>query len=206
MCTFNSKTSGISAVDTSQSLLQRVIHHADRMAWNRFVDIYQPLLSRWLRRYDLQPHDVDDLTQDVLLYVAKELPQFDHNGQTGAFRCWLRQILVYRLRTFWNNRDKVPAAPGRSDLMAELEQLEDSSSGLSQIWDRQYEEQVLSRLLEHIRPRFEESTWRAFQMLVFEQKKPAEVAKILQMSANAVCAAKCRVLNQLRQENRGLMD
>lgn len=193
-------------METSQTLLQRAIAQSDHDAWQRLMDIYRPLLERWLSRYDLQPHDVEDLTQDVLLYVAEELPRFEHNGRAGAFRCWLRQILVLRLRKFWSSRDKWPRGKGGSDVLEELQQLEDPASGLSQIWDREYEEQVLSKLLEIMRPRFEETTWRAFQMLVFEQKKPAEVAEILDMSANAVCAAKCRVLNQLRQEHRGLID
>jgi RNA polymerase sigma-70 factor (ECF subfamily) len=146
------------------------------------------------------------VTQEVLLYVAGQLPQFEHNGRTGAFRCWLKQILINRLRKFWNRRDRQPTATGDSQFLAELEQLEDPDSGLSRLWNQQHDEHVLSTLLKLVELRFEESTWRAFQMLVFEHKSPAEVGEELGLSPNAVCAAKCRVLNQLRRERRGLID
>ncbi len=38
----------------------------DADAWRRFDAIYRPLLRRWLGRYALQPHDSDDLVQEIL--------------------------------------------------------------------------------------------------------------------------------------------
>lgn len=52
----------------------------------------------WLRRYALQTADADDLVQDVCGVLVSELPAFEHNGRRGAFRCWLRGIMVNRLR------------------------------------------------------------------------------------------------------------
>ena len=44
--------------DTPQSLLERLRKHPDDQdAWQRFDDLYRPLLASWIRRYSVQPHD-----------------------------------------------------------------------------------------------------------------------------------------------------
>ncbi len=57
----------------------------DADAWRHFDAIYRPLLTAWLRRYALQPHDSDDLVQDILQAVAGELPHFHYDPVRGAF-------------------------------------------------------------------------------------------------------------------------
>ncbi len=194
-------------VDTSFSLLDRLGDQSDSDSWDRMVDLYRPLLHGWLRRYDeLQSSDADDLVQEVLLIVTKELPGFEHNGRQGAFRCWLRKILVLRLRNFWRSRKRRPVATGGSDFLGELDQLEDDASRVSQIWNRQHDEHVLHRLMAMMEQRFAAHTWRAFKMQVFGGQEPEQVAAELAISVDSVYAAKSRVLNALRQESQGLLD
>ncbi len=42
--------------------------------------------------------------QEVLVAVLNDLPKIQHNPRTGAFRSWLRTILVNRVREFWRAR------------------------------------------------------------------------------------------------------
>src|SRR5262245_12135499 len=93
---------------TSLSLLERLRRQPDAGSWRRLVDLYSPLLHAWLRRHGVQPHDTDDLVQEVLSVLVRELPQFQHNQRPGAFRAWLHGILVHRLRAFWRSRGAQP--------------------------------------------------------------------------------------------------
>src|SRR5687768_6429125 len=124
---------------TSLSLLDRICVERDDRAWHALAALYTPMLHGWLRRYQVQPSDADDLTQDVLLVVSRELPSFQHNGRPGAFRAWLRGILVNRVRYFWRSRKQRPLAGGESELERALAQLEDPHSELSRQWDRQHD-------------------------------------------------------------------
>ncbi|MBW3540878.1 MAG: sigma-70 family RNA polymerase sigma factor [Planctomycetes bacterium] len=193
-------------MDTSVSLLERAAHSRDAGAWQRLTDIYAPLLERWLSRYEIHPPDADDVVQEVLLYVADELPRFEHNGRDGAFRSWLRTALAYRVRKFWRGRNRQPQAAGGTGFLEKMEQLDDPHSGLSRQWDRDHNRHVAARLLELIRPRFSDSTWRAFEGTVLDAASAAEVAERLGISTNAVCIAKSRVLKELRREGRGLIE
>lgn len=90
-----------------------------------------PLLRGWMVRAGVQTADVDDLVQDVLLVVHRELPAFQHNQPVGAFRSWLRQFVVHRLRNFWRSRGRLIASGHDSQLEEQLRQLEDDGSQLS---------------------------------------------------------------------------
>lgn len=192
--------------ETSLSLLDRLFRHPDDQSWQRLVDVYTPLLHRWLRRYDtLQAADADDLVQDVFVVVTRELPRFEHHRQPGAFRSWLRTILVNRLRHFWRARQHRPTAVGGSDFLSQLDELEDAASGISRAWNDEHDRQVIRRLLELTEPRFAPSTWQAFRRQVIDGVVAATVAAELGLSLHSVYAAKSRVLNMLRQQTEGLV-
>lgn len=190
--------------ETSFRLLDRLRLEPDDGSWRRLVDLYTPLIQDWLRRQGLQQEDANDLTQEVLAAVVRELPKFRHDERPGSFRAWLRQITVNRMRYFWRSKRYRPLATGDSDFAHRLEQLEDPQSVLSRLWDQEHDQHVSRKLLELIEPEFTATTWQAFRRVVLEGAKAAEVAAQLGITANAVWIAKSRVLARLREELRGL--
>lgn len=191
---------------TSVSLLGRARNDAEPDSWRRLAAIYTPLLRQWARRYELQATDVDDLVQEVLVTVARELPAFEHSGRTGAFRRWLKTILVHRLQNYWRSGRYRPTAKGGSSVLDQLRELEDDASSTSRIWNSEHDRHVLAQLLRQIRGRFEGNTWEAFQRQMLGGESPAKVAESLGMAVHSVYVAKSRVLNALRQEAAGLVD
>ncbi len=191
---------------TSLSLLNRAVAKDDSQSWNRLASLYQPLLQRWLNSFGIQHSDSEDLIQDVLATVFRELPAFQHNERTGAFRKWLRSILINRVRHFLRSRQNRPTATGKSSVLQQLQQLADDRSNLSQLWDREHNEHVISRLTSAVEPRFEKKTWMAFRRHVLDDVSPVEVANELGMTLSSVYVAKSRVLSVLRQEADGLID
>ena len=97
-------------------------------------------------------------------------------------------------------------ATGNSDVFAMLDQLEDSASGVSKIWDREHDAHVTEYLLGQIRGEFSDKTWGAFRRFALDGLSADAVAKELDMSPNAVFIAKSRVMSRLRQHGRGLID
>ena len=195
-------------VETSVSLLDRLRRTgAADGDWRRLVDLYTPLIRGWLRRHAALPDaDADDVVQDVLAVVVRRLPEFRHNQRRGAFRAWLRTITVNCLRDFWKGKRLRPAATGDSEFLNVLAQLEDSTSGLSRLWDQEHDKHVGRRLLELIEPQFEPRTWQAFRRVALDGVAADAVAAELGVSVNAVFIAKSRVLARLRQEGAGLLD
>ncbi len=187
---------------TSLTLLERLRDPRDEAAWRQLVALYTPLLRSWLRPYCAQDADADDLTQDVLTVLAQKVPEFAHNRRMGAFRTWLRTITANKLGDYLRAARRRAPAGAADGQAAVLEQLEDPSSDLSRLWDRQHDEHVARALLALIRPDFAPTTWEAFQRLVVEGQATVEVAAALNLTPNAVLIAKSRVLARLRQELR----
>ena len=71
--------------ETRQSLLLRA-QNGETNAWKDLTDLYRPLIVGWLNRQGVPAGDLEDLSQDVLLSVVKNLPTFQHSGRRGAFR------------------------------------------------------------------------------------------------------------------------
>jgi len=149
--------------------------------------------------------DADDLVQEVLAVLGKSLTRFRHPGHGGAFRGWLRGILVNRLRAFWRAGRGRPVATGDSDFLRLAEQLADPDSDQSRQWDEQHDRLVLVRLLDLMGHEFTPKTVRAFRRVCLDGARPKDVAAELGMSVGAVYMAKSSVLRRLRQEAQGLI-
>jgi RNA polymerase sigma factor (sigma-70 family) len=188
--------------ETPLSLLQRLRTGPDDSSWQRMADLYSPLVQRWLHQHGLPRSDADDLAQEVMLVIVREVPHFEHSGRKGAFRNWLRVITVHRIRGYWRTKQTRPdqAADERRDMLA------DSNSDFARLWDREHDEFILQRLLELIEPEFSPTAWHAFHRQTVDGLSAREAAAELGGSANAVLIAKSRVLRRLRQEAIGLID
>jgi RNA polymerase sigma-70 factor (ECF subfamily) len=191
---------------TPRSLLERLRRQPDAVSWTRLIALYTPFLQNWFRHQQVPAADLDDLVQEVLAVVVRELPAFAHNRQRGAFRRWLRTIALNRLRGFWRDRQRGPQVAASAEATRLLAQVPDPASDPDRQWEQEHDRFIVRRALEQLEPEFTPSTWQAFRRQVIDSAKPAEVAAELGLTANAVVLAKFRVLRHLRRELDGLTD
>ena len=190
---------------TSLSLLER-LKSASPSAddWRRLQEVYLPLVHHQLAAVSGLRDEADDLAQEVLIVLVRELPTFERQRR-GSFRAWLRQITVNWVRTYCEGRRKVPGAGLGEDAERALAQLEDPDSDLAHEWDRQHDRHVVQKLLAVVRADFDPKTWQAFTRFALDEAPAADVARELEMSEGAVVQAKSRVLKRLREEAGDLM-
>src|SRR5262249_40162730 len=162
----------------------------------------RPLLRAWMARAGVPASDVDDLVQEVLLVVFREVAGFEWRGQ-GAFRAWLRAILAHRVRDYFRGQKYRPTATGGRGFLHRVDELESPDSALSRLWDREHDEHVAAAVMQRVQGDFAPATWQAFRRQVLEGEPAALVAEALGLSLNSVLLAKSRVLKRLRQELTG---
>jgi RNA polymerase sigma-70 factor (ECF subfamily) len=190
--------------ETNPSLLYRAAG-GDAAAWERIVNLYQPMIHAWLQRHAVPAQEAADLAQEVMAVVVKELQGFAHAGHPGSFRGWLRTITVNRARAFLRDGRREQAVGG--DFVFEMiDQLNDPSSTLTQEWNTEHDAHVVRRILTMVETDFEPTTVRIFHRLVLDEARPADVAAELGMPIAAIYGAKSRVLQRIRQEAEGLLD
>ncbi len=192
-------------METSASLLERLHSASDQAAWQRLDDLYRPLIQRWLQRDPALGEEAEDIVQEVMGVLVRELPGFQRR-RTGSFRRWLREITAHRLLTHQRSRRNRPRALAAPPEECPLTQLADPNSELSRQWDEDHDRYVLRRLMELIEPMFEPTTLAAFRRVALDSIAPADAAEELGLSLNAVLIAKSRVLSRLRQEAEGLIE
>lgn len=116
-------------METSASLLERLRTSPDEAAWRRLDDLYRPLIRRWLLRDTSLGEEVEDVLQEIMSVLVRELPDF-HRRRCGSFRRWLRNITAHRLGAFYRSRRNRPVALGRPLEDSPLMQLADPKSEL----------------------------------------------------------------------------
>ena len=191
---------------TSVSLLERLrAARPEESDWRRLHSIYLPLIRRWLGRVPGLGDEADDLAQEVLIVVVREIPQFQRQ-RLGSFRAWLRLITVNRLRTHRKRRMRRRPSVGFDATEQFVDQLADSNGDLARQWDLEHDRHVFENLLAIVRPKFEAKTWEAFQRFALDGIPAAQVAAELGTTENAVLQAKSRILKRLRHEAGELLD
>jgi RNA polymerase sigma-70 factor (ECF subfamily) len=191
---------------TSLGLLNRLKQaKPDASDWRRLQELYLPLIRYWLSPIPGLRDEADDLAQEVLVVLFRELPSFERQ-RDGAFRAWLRQITVNRIRAFGKARQKQPRGGLGQEAEQLLAQLEDPSSDLARQWDRDHDKHVFQKLLAGVQLDFEPNSWKAFTRFALDGLSAARVAAELGMSESAVVQAKSRILKRLREEGGALMD
>src|SRR5262245_8167437 len=124
-------------IPTSLSLLERLRQASpDAPDWRRLREIYLPLIRSWLCRVPGVRAEADDLAQEVLVVLVRELPAFKRR-RDGAFRAWLRQITLNRVRAWQRGKHRRGRAGG-AEIGSLLAQLADPGSDLSRQWDEEH--------------------------------------------------------------------
>lgn len=179
---------------TSPSLLERLRDPSESAAWEKFVELYTPLLFSWTKRLGLHGNDAADLVQDIFVVLIERLPQFQY--QPGrSFRAWLRTVLLNRWRNLQERRKPRVGLP--HDV---AEPVADSL-----FEEAEYRQYLVQRALAIMQVDFDTQTWKACWEFVVAERPAADVARELGVSINTIYLAKSRVVRRLRQELNGLL-
>jgi RNA polymerase sigma-70 factor (ECF subfamily) len=183
---------------------------AESESWFTLFSIYEPLIAGWIARSGVEENVISDITQEVLQVVFVELPKFEHNGRSGAFRNWLKWISINRCRRYWDSKKRQvklsQQAAGEDSGVDILDQLEDPKSPLSLQWSREHDQYVLKRMLELTRSEFDATSFAAFSRNVLQGESPQSIATELGISVGQVYKIKHRILQRLREVADGLVD
>jgi RNA polymerase sigma-70 factor (ECF subfamily) len=188
---------------TSLTLLARV-QADDPVAWERFVDLYAPLVHHWCRRAELGPDNTSDVFQDVFQSVAQHIGAFRRDRPGDTLRGWLRTITTNKIRDHYRRTSDEPAGQGGTTATLRLQEVASLPEEVEE--ETNVMRGGVRRALEWVRGDFEPQTWQAFWKTQVEEQSPSDVAQELQMTPAAVRKAKYRVLKRLREELEGLLE
>lgn len=185
---------------TSVSLLRRLRQPDQEAAWQRFVDLYAPLVFHWGRNQGLNATDASDLVQEVMAILVSKLPEFEYDP-TKRFRGWLRTVAVNKARDFQRRQAARPDTG-----IDETVEAVTVATGVDLFEEAEYRKFLVNQALTTMKSEFPEHAWQACWMLVADGQSAAQVAQQLGISENSIYVSKCRIMRRLREELEGLMD
>ena len=188
--------------ETRVSLVLRLQDHADAGAWREFAAIYQPAVYRLILKRGFQSADAAEISQEMLIKVAKAIDHWNPDRSKGSFRGWLFKIARNQMIDFLKRSQRRPLVSGGTDLMRLVQESIDPNSteptGDSHGFDWECRRQIYQNAARHVRQRVTAQTWDAFERTAVNNESSRVVADSLAMSVAAVYVARSRVMKQLQ--------
>ena len=200
-----------SFLPTRQSLLSRLRDCGNDVGWREFFETYWRLIYNVARKSGLADAEAQDVVQNTFIYLTRKMPKFRYDPARGSFKSWLRVITRSRISVQRRQADpglliREPWTDGEGELA--LEQIPDpSGDALDEVWQREWEENLLETALRRVRTKVSAQHLLIFRLATLNGLPLTQVAKKLGVSVPQVYLARHRVgkvfkaeVAQLRRE------
>lgn len=183
---------------TSASLLGRLgADPQNAAAWEEFVRRYGGEILRWCRNWKLQDADAQDVTQNVLLRVARQMQRFRYDP-SQSFRGWLKTVAHAAWCDWLEAQQRQHQGSGDSRMLQALATVEARDDLLRKL-EQEYDLELFEAASARVRLRVEPQTWEAFRLQALEGLSGAEAARQLGMKVGLAFVAKSRVQKLLQE-------
>jgi RNA polymerase sigma-70 factor (ECF subfamily) len=184
---------------TNRTLLGRLRSNpTQESAWSEFVNRYGAKIFQWCRHWGLQEADAADVSQTVLLDLARQMREFTYDP-SGSFRAWLKTI-TYRAWCKWREQRQRPGTGSGDSAVAALLAETPSGEDLVQQMEAECNRELLEHAMALVRLRVRPQTWEAFRLLALENWSGKDTAAHLGLKISHVFVARCKVQKLIREE------
>lgn len=197
---------------TRQSLLSRLRNLDDQESWRTFFDLYWRMLYKVARRAGLSEADAEDVVQETVVAVARQMPRFRYDAARGSFKGWLFRIVGRRvndhLRRLYRQprRDEAVPEPDADDEDRAPGGADEASAEFGAAWEQEWEQAVLEAAVAKVREETNPKHFQVFDCCVRLGWPTAKVAATLGMSAAQVYLARHRVSRAVKSAARVIND
>jgi len=198
---------------TRVSLIARMRADAHRPAWNEaweeFYDTYWRAVYTYALGFGASRDDAEDLVHEVFFKISRKLASFDYDRSKGRFLSWVKTI------TRTTVLDSIRRKQVREKLAVRLH-LDDADDPVERVadtkqprpeeeLDRAVDNALLAEALQRVKQRVSAKVFEAFQLCVFDEWDPQDVANRLGLKRNSVHQYRKRVMDAWQQEAQTLM-
>src|SRR5262245_21402451 len=198
---FRTNMSTVTETDlkTRQSLLSRLRDLDDRESWRVFFDLYWRMLYNVARRAGLTEADAQDVVQETVVAVARQMPEFHYDRTRGTFKHWLFRIVRRRvadhLRHVYRRppNGELPFDPIDEDEATAAVAAEDTAGNFGAAWEQEWEQAVFDAAVTRVREQVNPKHFQVFDYCVRQGWPAGKVAATLGMNIAQVYLARHRV-------------
>ncbi len=190
-----------SFLPTRSSLLSRLRHASDNAAWQAFSDNYGRLIYQVCLRTGLQRQEAEEVVQETMIAVARQMPRFDYDRGRGSFKGWLAVVTRNHIADFLERKTREAARrvdlPGlKGDAFAARQ----GATLVDEIWESEWRQHLLDLALRNLRKQLPARSVQIFHMSVVDGWEAEKIAGALQISRAQVYLARHRASRLVKRE------
>ena len=194
-------------IPTRYSLLSRLQNWDDQQSWKTFFDTYWRLIYSIALKSGLTEAEAQDVVQETIICVAKDINKFKRDRALGSFKGWLRNLTRWRIADQLRKRKPDPPAsetPSDGDsASADPAEIPDPAGDqLERLWEAEWQSNLMEAALERVKRRVREEHYQMFDLNVVRHWPPNRVARTLDVNVAQVYLAKYRIMALLKKEVR----
>ncbi len=200
------KNSGLIA--TRRSLVDRLANWDDQRRWQEFFDTYWKLIYSAARKSGLADAEAQEVVQETVITVAKNIDRLKYDPAIGSFKGWLLQITRWRISDQFRKRE--PEGVKRPNLQddsctATIDRVPDSRIvDLDAVWETGWKENLLEAAIARVKRKIDPKQFQIFDCYVRKEWSAQKVAERLRVSVGQVYLARHRVAALLKKEIKTL--
>ena len=194
---------------THASLLERLKDLGDQDSWQQFYTTYRRLIFGFALKHGLSGTEAEEVVQETVITVARNLPEFRYDPTRCSFKTWLFTLTLWRiddqLRKRQRDQKYLHRPLGRDDRTATVERVPGpEGERLAALWEEEWRKDLLERALDRLRPRLDEKQFQIFDLYALQGWPAREVARSLGVNIGRVYLSKHRVGRLLAAELKRL--
>jgi len=194
-------------IPTRYSLLSRLQNREDQDSWKDFFETYWRLIYSFARKSGLTETEAEEVVQETVISVAKNIEKFKRDRALGSFKAWLRNLTRWRIADQLRKRSRFAEAEKMTadEMSRRMEQIAAGvDANAASVWEEEWQSNLLNAALERIKHRVKEEHYQIFDFYVLREWPVGKVAQTLGVSAARVYLVKHRVARLIRKEIRAL--
>jgi RNA polymerase sigma-70 factor (ECF subfamily) len=205
-------------IPTRWTLLSRLKDAADADSWQEFFDTYWRLMYGVARKAGLTDTEAQEVVQEVVIGVARKMPEFRCDPAAGSFKAWLLQVTrrrivdQFRKRRSWSPTQAPhgpdapagtapPVSANGTARTSTIERVPDSGGyDLEAAWGGEWRQHLLGQAMARVRQTADPEQFQMFDLHVRLGLPAKEVARKLEVSLPRVYFAKYKIGALLKRQ------
>jgi len=170
----------------------------DQRIWNRFFDSYWKLIYNAAIQAGLKDADAQEVVQETVISVTKNIKDFEYDRSKGSFKGWLMKTTKWKIMDQFRKIQKknTRECSGSSEF---LENLSNELPEVEKYWENNWQQELLESALVKVKEQVKPIYYQVYDMLIRKEMKPKEVSSALGIKTDQVYLAKHRVAEVLKQ-------
>jgi len=192
-------------IPTRQSLLVRLKNWEDQASWKDFFETYWRLIYSVARKAGLNDAEAQEVVQETVISVAKQMPNFQYDPALGSFKAWLMQITRRRIadqlrrKQYQAGGQRLPKEQALGTTV--IEEFPDPAGlDLEGAWNEEWEKTLCDAALERVKRRVPALQYQTFHLHVIKNVPARSVAQRLGLKLPQVYFAKCKISALIKKE------